>query len=61
MSILRWFLCHVLGDHDWTCAAKEGIPATQRQLNKGMAGFYSYATMYCKHCKTISKLSGRRL
>lgn len=49
-KIWRWILCHVLGDHEWTCAAAEGIPATQEQLYGGLAGFYDYAKMYCKHC-----------
>ena len=42
-------LC-LIGDHDWTCAAEQGIPPTKAQTDAGMAGFYSYAAGYCKRC-----------
>ena len=43
--------------HNWTCDASEGIKPTAEQLNSGLAGFKDYATMYCKKCGEISKLS----
>jgi len=45
--------------HQWTSAAQEGIPPTQKQLDDGMEGFLDYATMYCKRCKHVSELSKR--
>lgn len=44
------FLCHVMKAHDWTCAAIEGKPPTRAQLEGGVAGFFDYATTYCKRC-----------
>jgi len=49
-KIWEWMLCHWLGDHNWTCAAEQGIKATQQQVDAGVAGFYDYATMYCDRC-----------
>ena len=56
----RWILCHILQDHEWTCAASEGIPPTVKQLQGDIEGFYDYARMYCKHCKKESELNARR-
>ena len=53
----RWFSCRVMKYHEWTCNAEQGIPPTKEELETGIKGFNSYAKMYCKHCKTISKLS----
>jgi hypothetical protein len=55
-KLIRWLLC-VIGDHQWTSAAQEGIKPTEAQLAAGMIGFKHYATMYCKHCGEISRLS----
>lgn len=58
MKIFHWILCHILGDHDWTCAVDEGQDKpTQKQIDDGVEGFYDYAKMYCKRCGTISELS----
>jgi len=46
---IKQFFCG-LRNHEWTCAAEEGIPATQEQLDNGIKGFDEYSTMYCKHC-----------
>ena len=51
-KFFRKLLC-LIGDHDWTCKAEQGIPPTQQQLDGGVAGFYDYAAVYCKHCGTI--------
>lgn len=42
-------LC-LIGWHEWTCKAKEGIPPTQEQLSSPTPGFWDYATTYCKNC-----------
>jgi hypothetical protein len=46
-----------MGMHQWTCKSAEGIPPTKEELESGLKGFNSYAKMYCKDCKKISKLS----
>ena len=48
----------LIGDHDWTTAAAQGIPPTPRQL-ESVGGFYDYATMYCSRCRRVSELSGK--
>ena len=54
------FLC-LIGDHDWTGKALEGIPPDEevRRLAKvdPVAGFKKYSEMYCKRCRKISDLS----
>jgi len=57
--LIKFWQCWIWRFHDWTCAAAEGIPATQEQLDGGIEGFYSYAKMYCKRCGKISDLSKR--
>lgn len=51
-----WFRCFI-GDHEWTCAAKEGIEPTREQLgydgNGSISGFLDYAKMYCKRCGKV--------
>lgn len=49
----KFFLCYVLQDHDWTCNANEGIPATAEQLQAGVAGFFDYARMWCRRCGKV--------
>lgn len=60
-SIKKWlkklFTCHLLGFHDWTCAAIEGIAPTKEQLESGVEGFFDYAKTYCKLCEKESELS----
>jgi hypothetical protein len=53
----RWFSCRIMKNHEWTCNAEQGIKPTKEELESGLKGFNSYAKMYCKHCKKISKLS----
>jgi len=48
-----------LGMHEWTCDADQQIPPTKKQINNGMDGYWDYAKMYCKHCKTESELNIR--
>lgn len=61
MSWLRglrnWFLCNVVGDHDWTCNAEQGIDPTQNEIDQGVMGFHHYAQMYCNRpkCRKIYK------
>jgi len=45
--------------HNWTCAADEGIPATEEQLHNTKEGFWDYAKMYCKTCGHIDESSQR--
>jgi hypothetical protein len=59
MKILRWLSC-LIGNHDWTSAAQQGIPPTDKQVADGVAGFWDYATMYCSHCKHVYKPETRR-
>lgn len=53
MKLLTFLKCHLLGSHNWTCAAKEGIRPTVYQLDDGEKGFWEYARMYCKDCGKI--------
>jgi hypothetical protein len=58
--LLKLFLCYRFSPfpmHDWTCAAQEGIPATPKQLADGVAGFWDYATCYCKRCGVENRSS----
>ena len=41
--------------HDWTCAAEQGIKATEEQINTGVDGFTDYAKMYCRRCDHVYK------
>ena len=43
----------LIGDHQWTSAAEEGIDATKAQREGGIEGFYDYARMYCKQCGKV--------
>ena len=58
MKILNWIAC-LIGSHQWTCAAKEGIAPTAAQLEAGVVGFHDYAKMYCKRCGAMSTLNKR--
>ena len=55
-DLFKRLLCLLL-DHEWTCAAHEGIKPTKEHLAAGLAGFYDYATMYCKRCGYVSRLN----
>jgi len=52
-NIFNWIKCRF--NHDWTCAAEEGIPATQEQTDALIDGFFDYAKMYCKRCGEVYK------
>lgn len=42
-----------LGQHEWTCAAEQGIKPTPEQASGGVDGFLSYATMYCSAYRKV--------
>src|SRR5574337_861569 len=54
---LKLWKCHIWRFHDRTCAAAEGIPATQKQIADGVQGFYNKEKMYCKRCGAESEIS----
>lgn len=54
------FLCWIIGFHDWTCKAEEGIPPTKEEV-ESTKGFFIYATMYCKRCNKVSDLSKKTI
>ena len=55
--LIKRFWC-LVGSHEWTCKAREGIEPTTQELASAFAvGFKSYSAMYCKHCGKVSKLS----
>jgi len=60
-SFKQLWYCQLLGSHDWTCAAKEGIPPTQEQLQGGLVGFWEYAKMYCRRCPKVYDESLKQL
>ena len=47
----RKFKC-LIGEHDWTCRAEEGIKPDVTAEN-----FIYYATCYCKHCRKLNQFS----
>lgn len=58
-KLLGMLLCF-MGDHSWTCAAEEGIkasdiPTVKALIDQGQhfAGFTLYAKMYCRRCGHI--------
>lgn len=53
IKILTTSIGCLIGLHDWTCAAGEGIKPTKKQIDDGIEGFYDYAKMYCKKCNHI--------
>ena len=49
----RWILC-LLGQHDWTCDAEQGIPPDAKKLQANPVGyFWDYAQGYCKYCGKV--------
>ena len=52
-TIINWFLCNWIPGHDWTCKHEQGIEPTEAELKAGVAGFWSYARMYCKRCGKV--------
>ena len=47
----------LVGGHDWTCAAREGIKPDPVKLKANPVGyFWEYAKMYCKRCGHVSTL-----
>jgi len=59
--IRRWFSiivgCKMMGMHNWTSKAQEGIKPSLIQTNAGVEGFFDYAKMYCKDCGEESDLN----
>lgn len=55
--LLSWVRC-LIGDHDWTCAAAQGIKPSPAQT-ANLMGFYDYAKMYCSRCRRLSRLNRR--
>jgi len=55
MKILTFVKCKIFNNHNWTCAAQEGIKPSEEQLQNGVDGFFDYAKMYCKDCGKIYK------
>ena len=51
-GVVRFLKC-LIGLHDWTYAANEGVKATQEQLDAGIDGFWDYAKMYCRGCGRV--------
>jgi hypothetical protein len=58
IKLIRKFLC-LIGDHEWTCKAAEGIAPTKENITNFPGGFLSYASMYCKYCGYVSELSAK--
>ncbi len=47
----RWFQCHIMDSHEWTCDAQEGIKPDHRKLKLDFINYFEeYTRMYCKHC-----------
>jgi hypothetical protein len=61
IKILWGKLLCLIGDHDWTGAALDGIPPDQRIIELAekdpLAGFKEYSAMYCRRCGCRSDLS----
>lgn len=55
-AILGRLLC-LIGDHDWTSKANQGIQPDARELADGYVGFRRYATMFCARCGHGSSLN----
>jgi hypothetical protein len=54
--LLGRLLC-LIGDHDWTCKASQGIQPSADEVRDGYAGFLRYAAMYCARCGYGSALT----
>jgi hypothetical protein len=53
--ILGKFLC-LIGDHDWTSKAEQGIPPDYDKRDVDPIGYFKeYAAMYCSRCNKKSK------
>ena len=52
------FLC-MMGMHDWTSKALQGIRPTKEQLENPKKGFWEYSLMYCSRCNKKSELNQR--
>jgi hypothetical protein len=61
IKILWGKLLCLIGDHDWTGAAREGIPPSKKIIELAkkdpLAGFKKYSTMYCRRCGRVSDYS----
>ena len=47
--------CKLLGLHDWTCKAYEGVAAPEK-IDKA-SEFFEYAKSYCKLCGVVNPYS----
>lgn len=47
--VWSWIRC-LLGDHDWTSKAAQGVKPSADELRDGLAGFERYAQMFCARC-----------
>lgn len=62
MGIKKLILCHILGFHDWTCKAEQGIqPTPPSPTDSVELAFWEYAKMYCKCCNKVSPLSQKEI
>jgi hypothetical protein len=50
--LLGRLLC-LIGDHDWTSKAMQGLKPTPEEVAAGYEGFLCYAVMYCSRCGTV--------
>lgn len=53
---LEWLLC-LVGDHDWTSKALQGMKPSADEIRDGYAGFQRFAAMYCARCGRGSALN----
>lgn len=61
MKLLRWILCNIIEDHEWTCKAQEGIlPDRDRVAEDYQEYFREYSKSYCKYCGKILKYSAKK-
>lgn len=59
-AIVKFFMCTLIGDHDWTSPAQEGvIPTIEKDMDSRdfKESFYNNCRMTCKRCNHESELS----
>lgn len=52
---MKWIAC-LLGQHEWTCDAEEGIDPP-KDIEPSIASFFRYARMWCRICRRYCKPS----
>ena len=51
-------LACLIGDHDWTSKALQGLKYDPARVSDDPVGYFrEYAQLYCKRCKRVSRLS----